>query len=98
MVTDWGQKMKDFLSSLGGGPNQVSRQFDQLLRPGQWKRLIGRISKIQQPSVSTEPSQYSVKTRKHGTVKGSKHQSAAKHNASKQRGSKRRQQATKRHY
>jgi hypothetical protein len=77
-VTEWGLKMRSFLTSLGGGPNKVSRPFDQLLRPGQWKRLIGRISKIQQPRVSTEPSRYAVKTRKHGALKASKHHRASK--------------------
>ena len=74
MVTKWGLKMKAFLASLGGGgPNKVSSQFNQLLEPDQWKRLIGRISKIQQPSVATEPSRYAVKTHKHGALKGSAH-------------------------
>jgi hypothetical protein len=90
MVTDWGRKMRGFLESLGGGgPNKMSRRFDQLLLPGQWRRLIGRISKIRQPRVATEPSRYAVKTRKHGALRapkrhpGKQHKAAKRHTASR---------------
>jgi hypothetical protein len=98
-VTEWGGKMKAFLSSLGGGPNKVNRQFDQLLRPGQWKRLIGRISKIQQPSVSTEPSRSAVKAAKHGAGRdATQHKGSKQHKASRQHRSVKRQAASKNHY
>jgi hypothetical protein len=73
MVTKWGTNMRNFLEGLGGGPGKVGRQFNQLLRPGQWKDLIGRIGTLQQPSVATEPSKYAVKTHHNGSLKGSAH-------------------------
>ncbi len=72
-VTKWGSDFRDFLEGLGGGPGKVGRQFNQLLRPGQWKDLIGRIGSLQQPSVATEPSKYAVKTHHNGSLKGSAH-------------------------
>ena len=72
-VTKWGTEMRNFLGSTGGAPANVSRRFNQLLQPDQWKHLIGRIGKIQQPSVSTEPSRYSVKTGKSGSLSRSAH-------------------------
>ncbi len=43
------------LYSLGGG-----QQFEGLLKPSQWQRLIGRLGKIDNPSVPTGPSEYAV--------------------------------------
>ena len=59
MVTPWGTKMYAFLASIGGASSQ---QFTQLLRPGQWQRLVQRLGQIQNPSVSTAPSQASAPT------------------------------------
>jgi hypothetical protein len=56
-------------ASSGGAIGSASQQLDSLLKPGQWKHLIGRIAKIHNPRVPTSPSRYSVKTRRHGTVK-----------------------------
>jgi hypothetical protein len=72
-VTAWGTRFGTFLRSMGGGPGKMSRQFNQLLSAGQWKHLIGRIGTIQQPKVSTEPSQYAIRAAKNGSVKHSTH-------------------------
>ena len=50
-----------------------SAQLDSLLKPDQWKRLIGRIATIHNPHVPTSPSKYSVKTQRRGTVGRSAH-------------------------
>jgi murein DD-endopeptidase MepM/ murein hydrolase activator NlpD len=72
-VTKWGSDFRDFLTGLGGGPGKVNRQFNQLLRPGQWKKLIGRIGSLHQPSVATEPSKYAVRTGHNGSLKSATH-------------------------
>jgi hypothetical protein len=63
-VTGWGKRMYSFLHSLGvkgtGG-----HAVQQLLSAKQWKKLIGRIARIPNPSVRTEPSKYAVNVHKH---------------------------------
>jgi hypothetical protein len=50
-------------TDYGSNASQTtSRQFDALLKPGQWKRLIGRIAKIHNPKVPTKPSRFSLET------------------------------------
>ena len=34
-----------------------------VLRPGQWKKLVGRLDKIENPAVPVNPSRYSIKVR-----------------------------------
>jgi len=53
MVTPWGLKMQAFMKEISGTSNQ---QFSQLLKPGQWERLVQRLGQIQSPSVATAPS------------------------------------------
>ena len=38
----------------------AKKQFVQLLKPDQWKRLVGRIAEIDNPKVPTSPSRYSI--------------------------------------
>ena len=57
MVTPWGLKMQAFMKEISGTSNQ---QFSQLLKPGQWQRLVQRLGQIQNPSVPTAPSQAST--------------------------------------
>ena len=45
---------------------QASKQFQSILKPDQWKALIGRIASIPNPEVPTKPSSYSLKTGKPG--------------------------------
>jgi hypothetical protein len=51
---------------IGYGANTRggSRQVEALLKPGQWKQLIGRIAQIHNPKVPTKPSRFSLHTRK----------------------------------
>jgi hypothetical protein len=64
MVTPWGRKMAAFLSSVGA-PGKLNHQFSQLLKPGQWNRVIRHIGKIRNPIVPTAPSKYSLPAGKH---------------------------------
>jgi murein DD-endopeptidase MepM/ murein hydrolase activator NlpD len=41
----------------GGG---VSKQFEEILKPEQWERLIDRIGEIDNPTVPTHPSDYAL--------------------------------------
>ena len=65
MVTPWGRKMASFLHSIGVAGN-ADRQFNQLLKPGQWNRIISRIGRIRNPKVPTSPSRFSVPAGTHG--------------------------------
>jgi len=53
MVTPWGRRMQAFMKEISGTSNQ---QFSQLLKPGQWERLVQRLGQIQNPTVPTAPS------------------------------------------
>jgi murein DD-endopeptidase MepM/ murein hydrolase activator NlpD len=44
----------------GPGSDSVSKQFNQILKPDQWERLIQRLGEIQNPSVPTSPSKFSL--------------------------------------
>jgi hypothetical protein len=39
---------------------EQNKQFVQLLKPDQWKRLIGRIAEIDNPEIPTGPAKYSL--------------------------------------
>jgi hypothetical protein len=43
------------------GDGKLGKEFVRLLKPAQWKRLIGRIAEIPQPKVPTKPSKYATK-------------------------------------
>ena len=47
-----------------GPASSVDKQFLQLLEPEQWERLIGQIGQIDNPTVSTRPSKYSLPAKK----------------------------------
>jgi hypothetical protein len=53
------------------GGKKTGKQFESLLKPDQWKKLIGRIAHIQNPKVPTSPSKYSLPAHKHGGKKSS---------------------------
>ena len=44
----------------GSAPEKGGKRFESLLKPDQWKKLIGRIAEIQNPKVPTKPSKYSL--------------------------------------
>ncbi len=52
-----------YTPAVGPGSGSVSRQFQEILKPEQWRRLIDRISEIDNPSVPTSPSRYATPTR-----------------------------------
>ena len=47
-----------------GAGSSVEKQFVQLLDPDQWERLISRIGEIDNPTVPTNPSKYSLPAKK----------------------------------
>ena len=49
---------------LYGPGASPDKQFVQILKPDQWKRLIGRIAEIDNPKVPTSPSRYSLPSKK----------------------------------
>ncbi len=44
----------------GSESGSVSHQFEQILKPDQWERLIDRIGEIDNPTVPTSPSRYAL--------------------------------------
>ena len=56
-----------YTPAVGPGSTDVSQQFEQILKPGQWERLIDRIGEIDNPSVPTSPSRFATPARRgHG--------------------------------
>jgi hypothetical protein len=49
------------------GTDRLNRQFETVLKPDQWSRLLDRIGEIDEPKVPRNPSKYSLPT---GTRKG----------------------------
>jgi Transglycosylase SLT domain len=52
--------------------SKLERQFNSLLKPGQWQRLIERLGQIQNPSVPVKPSKYSLPSGKKRSSKAHK--------------------------
>jgi murein DD-endopeptidase MepM/ murein hydrolase activator NlpD len=67
--TIWGHRMADFLSGLGGA-NSLFPGFGELA-PDKWDRLIKRLDKIENPTVPTTPSKYSLPAGKGKPATGS---------------------------
>jgi hypothetical protein len=42
------------------GEGQAAQQLARILKPGQWERLIGRLGEIDNPTVPTKPSKFSL--------------------------------------
>jgi murein DD-endopeptidase MepM/ murein hydrolase activator NlpD len=60
-----------YAPAVGVGAGDVSQQFERILKPGQWERLIDRIGEIDNPSVPTSPSRYAIPTEQgHGERSG----------------------------
>ena len=72
-----------FTPVAGVGSNSLTQQFDQILKPDQWERLIDRIGEIDNPSVPTEPSEFAVPTEE-----GHEEKPAGKQKAGKQKSGK----------
>jgi hypothetical protein len=47
---------------LYGANSKLSKQVDQVLRPGQWIKLIDRLGDIDNPVVREQPSKYAIKS------------------------------------
>ena len=45
-----------YMPHYGPAPGSVSKQFNQILKPDQWERLIDRLGEIDNPTVPTSPS------------------------------------------
>jgi len=52
-----------YAPAAGSGATALSQQFEQVLKPRQWKRLIDRIGEIDNPSVAASPSRYATPAR-----------------------------------
>jgi hypothetical protein len=64
----------------GPGSEPLARQFDQILKPDQWRRLIDRLSEIDNPSVPTSPSRFAVPTRRgHDEKSQKRHRASSAH-------------------
>jgi len=48
---------------LYGTNDQNGKVTAAVLEPGQWSRLIGRLSSIENPAVPLKPSRYAVKVK-----------------------------------
>jgi Transglycosylase SLT domain len=48
-----------------GAKSEQGKQFESLLKPNQWKKLVGRIARIHNPKVPTSPSRYALPAGKH---------------------------------
>ena len=44
-----------YAAPSGSGPGSISKQFNQILKPDQWERLIQRLGEIDNPTVPTSP-------------------------------------------
>jgi Transglycosylase SLT domain/Peptidase family M23 len=49
---------------LFGTNAKLGKQLNSVLKPGQWLKLIGRLGKIENPTVPTAPSKYAIKVPK----------------------------------
>ncbi|HMI71365.1 MAG TPA: lytic murein transglycosylase [Solirubrobacteraceae bacterium] len=49
---------------LFGANAKLGKQLNSVLKPGQWLKLIGRLGRIENPTVPTEPSKYAIKVPK----------------------------------
>jgi hypothetical protein len=47
-----------------GGPTKVSKELTTVLKPDQWKKLVGRIAEINNPRVPQVPSKAATKAKK----------------------------------
>ncbi len=72
-----------FQPVAGTGPNALAQQFDQILKPDQWERLIDRIGEIDNPTVPTEPSEFALPAEE-----GHEEKPAGKQKAGKQKSGK----------
>ncbi len=65
-LPDHADRISVTFTPLFGANNKLSNQIKSILQPGQWDKLINRISQIPEPIVPIAPSKYAIKTTGHG--------------------------------
>jgi hypothetical protein len=65
-LPDHADRISVTFTPLFGANNKLSGQIKSILQPGQWDKLINRISQIPEPIVPIAPSKYAIKTAAHG--------------------------------
>ncbi|HET6871047.1 MAG TPA: lytic murein transglycosylase [Solirubrobacteraceae bacterium] len=61
-MTDHGNRIQIAYTQLYGANKQLAQVAGSILQPGQWTKLINRISQINEPIVPISPSKYAIKT------------------------------------
>ena len=65
-LPDHADRISVTFTPLFGANSKLSNQIKSILQPGQWDKLINRISQIPEPIVPIAPSKYAIKTTAHG--------------------------------
>ena len=65
-LPDHADRISVSFTPLFGANSKLSNQIKSILQPGQWDKLINRISQIPEPIVPIAPSKYAIKTGSHG--------------------------------
>jgi hypothetical protein len=61
-LPDHSDRISVSFTPLFGANSKLSNQIKSVLQPGQWDKLINRISQIPEPIVPIAPSKYAIKT------------------------------------
>jgi len=61
-MSDHGNRIQIAYTQLYGANKKLAEVAGSILQPGQWTKLINRISQISEPIVPISPSQYAIKT------------------------------------
>jgi hypothetical protein len=61
-MTDHGNRIQIAYTQLYGANKKLAEVAGSILQPGQWTKLINRISQISEPIVPISPSKYATKT------------------------------------
>jgi hypothetical protein len=61
-MTDHADRIQISYTQLYGANKQLAQVAGSILQPGQWTKLINRISQINEPIVPISPSKYAIKT------------------------------------
>jgi hypothetical protein len=61
-LSDHGNRIQVAYTQLYGNNKKLAEVAGSILQPGQWTKLINRISQISEPIVPISPSKYAIKT------------------------------------
>jgi hypothetical protein len=61
-MSDHGDRIQIAYTQLYGANKKLAQLAGSILQPGQWTKLINRISQINEPIVPISPSKYAIKT------------------------------------